>query len=48
MRSEITFTRLQPDVKLALTQAAAADGRSLSAMIAKIVSDWLKAQKAAA
>jgi hypothetical protein len=34
--------RLDPHLKIALERAAVDDQRSLSAMIAKILSDWLK------
>jgi hypothetical protein len=37
-----TSVRLPPEVKAALEKAAAADTRSLSSMIEKIVTDWLK------
>jgi hypothetical protein len=39
---EITYVRLDPDVKQALMRVAKIDGRSLSALIAKIASDWVK------
>jgi len=34
--------RLEPDTKAALEKAAEADRRSLSSMIDKILTDWLK------
>jgi len=34
--------RLDPDVKAALERAAQADDRSLSALIAKIVAEWVR------
>jgi hypothetical protein len=34
--------RLDPEVKAALEKAAAADARSLSSLIAKIVSEWVR------
>ncbi|MGB6327139.1 MAG: hypothetical protein WBG11_15565 [Methylocella sp.] len=36
--------RLDPDVKAALANAAAEDKRNVTSMVAKILSDWLKAQ----
>jgi hypothetical protein len=42
MPKEITYVRLDPDVKQALMRVAKIDGRSLSALIAKIASDWVK------
>jgi uncharacterized protein (DUF1778 family) len=36
--------RLTPDKKQALETAAEADSRSVSSMLDKIVSDWLKEQ----
>ena len=44
MRSQVTLTRLEPATRLALERAAAEDGRTISAMIAKILTDWLKSQ----
>lgn len=35
--------RLDEDVRKALTKAAADDSRSVSSLLSKIVSDWLKA-----
>ena len=37
---EITYVRLDPDVKRVAEQAAKADRRSLSAFIAKLVAEW--------
>jgi hypothetical protein len=34
--------RLEPDVRDALTQAAKDDSRSISSLIAKILTDWLR------
>ncbi len=34
--------RLEPDVREALTRAAKDDARSISSLIAKILSDWLR------
>ena len=34
--------RLDPEMKAALEKAAAADARSLSSLIAKIVSEWVR------
>jgi hypothetical protein len=34
--------RLEQDVRDALTKAASDDGRSVSGLIGKILSDWLK------
>lgn len=45
MQKVVTFVRLDPEIKQALTQAAETDGRSLSALISKIVSDWIKEKK---
>ena len=42
---EATFVRLDPAVKRDVARIAEADGRTLSALISKIVSDWLAAQK---
>jgi ribosomal protein S27AE len=39
---ELIKVRLDPDVKQALVRVAKIDGRSLSALIAKIASDWVK------
>ena len=36
--------RLQPKVKTALQQAAEADIRSLSSMVEKILTEWLRAK----
>lgn len=36
--------RLEPEIREALTRAAREDGRSLSSLIAKILSDWLRAK----
>jgi hypothetical protein len=44
MPKAVTFVRLDPGIKQALTNAAETDGRSLSALISKIVTDWLKAR----
>jgi len=44
MQKQATFIRLEPALKQALAQAAELDGRSLSSLIAKILSDWLKAR----
>lgn len=38
--------RIDGAIKRALVRAAEADGRSLSALIGRIVADWLKAQPA--
>jgi hypothetical protein len=43
MPKEITYVRLEPAVKQALSRVAEIDGRSLSALISKIASDWVKA-----
>jgi hypothetical protein len=40
---EITYVRLDPDVKRVAEQAAKADRRSLSAFIAKLVAEWADA-----
>lgn len=39
--------RLPPEVKVALERAAKADTRSLSSLIEKILTDWLKAKSLA-
>ena len=39
---EITYVRLDPAVKQALSRVAQIDGRSLSALISKIATDWVK------
>ena len=44
---EATFIRLDPEIKRALVRLAEIDGRSLSALIAKIASDWVKAHQPA-
>ncbi len=36
--------RIDADVKEALERAAVADSRSLSSLVTKILTDWLKAQ----
>lgn len=38
--------RLPPEVKAALERAAKADTRSLSSLIEKILTDWLKTRPA--
>jgi hypothetical protein len=38
----VTTIRLDPDVKLVAEEAARADGRTLSALIQKILRDWLR------
>lgn len=43
--AEITAVRLKPGQKEQLARIAEADGRTLSALVRKIVSDWLKARK---
>ena len=43
----VTAINLDPDVKHALVRLAEIDGRSLSALIAKIASDWVKAHQPA-
>ena len=47
MQKEATFVRLDPEIKQALVRLAETDGRSLSALIAKIASDWVKAHQPA-
>jgi len=47
MQKEATFIRMEPAIKRALERAAAADHRSLSSQIVKILADWLEAQKPA-
>lgn len=47
MPKEVTYIRLEPEIKQALERTAKADGRSLSALIAKIAGDWVKALGAA-
>ena len=42
MPKEITYIRLDPAVKQALSRVAQIDGRSLSALISKIATDWAK------
>jgi predicted HicB family RNase H-like nuclease len=42
---EITYVRLDPDVKRVAEQAAKADRRSLSAFIAKLVAEWADANR---
>ena len=42
MPKEITYVRLEPAVKQALSRVAQIDGRSLSALISKIATDWVK------
>ena len=44
---EITYVRLDPDVKRTAERAAKADQRSLSAFIAKLVAEWAKAYQPA-
>lgn len=39
--------RLPPEIKAALERAAKADTRSLSSLIEKILTDWLKTTSAA-
>jgi uncharacterized protein (DUF1778 family) len=39
--------RLEPDQRAALEQAAARDSRTLSAMVRKIIADWLSSGRAA-
>jgi hypothetical protein len=39
----ITSTRFTPSVRAALDKAAAADTRTTSSLIQKIVTEWLKA-----
>ena len=46
-KKEMTYVRLEPEVKQALNRVAQIDGRSLSALIAKIASDWVKAHQPA-
>ena len=46
MQKEATFIRLEPALKQKLVERAESDGRSLSSLIAKIVTDWMKAQNA--
>jgi hypothetical protein len=36
--------RLTPDIRAALTKAAADDARSVSSLIGKVLADWLKAK----
>ena len=43
--SVITSIRLPSDVKAALDNAAEAEERSVSWLIGKVMSDWLKAKK---
>lgn len=45
MAKAVTHIRLEPAVRQMLERLAYEDGRSLSALIAKIVTDWLKARK---
>ncbi len=42
MPKEIPSVRLAPEGKQALVRVAKIDGRSLSALIAKIASDWVR------
>ena len=44
---EVTYIRLDPAMKRIAEQAAAADQRSLSSFIAKLVAEWAKAAKPA-
>jgi hypothetical protein len=39
-----TSVKFTPAIKAALDKAAAADARSVSSLLQKIVSEWLKAQ----
>jgi predicted HicB family RNase H-like nuclease len=41
----VTTIRFDPEVKEAAEIAAAADGRTLSSLVQKIVSDWLRERK---
>lgn len=41
-RKALTYVRLEPAVKQALSRVAQIDGRSLSALISKIATDWVK------
>lgn len=36
--------KVEPDLKAALEQAAAEDQRSVSSLVVKILSDWVKAR----
>jgi predicted HicB family RNase H-like nuclease len=44
---EITYVRLEPEVKRIVEQAAKADQRSLSAFINKLISEWASRYQAA-
>lgn len=46
MEKEVTYIRLDPATKRALERIAASDERPLSALLRKIIADWLKAHKA--
>lgn len=41
MLKEVTFVRIDPEIKRALENAAQADGRTLSGLISKICTEWL-------
>lgn len=41
---QTTGIRLEPQVRRALIRLAREDGRSLSALISRIVTDWLRKQ----
>jgi hypothetical protein len=41
-RSKPTSVRLPPGVREAAEAAAAADGRSLSGLVSKVLADWLR------
>ena len=41
MQKEATFIRLHPELKQVLARIAKADGRSLSSLMSKAVTDWL-------
>ena len=40
--SVVTTMRFDPELKAALEKAAKDDGRSVSSLVMKILSDWLK------
>lgn len=43
--SVVTTMRFDPAVKVALEKAAKADGRTVSSLVMKVLSDWLKERK---
>jgi predicted DNA-binding protein len=47
MEKEVTYIRLEPEAKRRLARLAKMDGRSLAALINKVLSDWLQTQQPA-